>query len=143
MSEMENNSEPKLSRDEWEEMFFDASDAKIEIQEPKGKPKYDPIDWDALGDNERRCKNCDHWREENGLGDFICRNIRGYKEAPVHIRRCDNCNEWKKEKGIGGDFWCKHNKHHKLDWDQRDGYEGAAERASEIREWRQLVGNAK
>ncbi len=105
MSEMENNSEPKLSRDEWEEMFFDASDAKIEIQEPKGKPKYDPIDWDALGDNERRCKNCDHWREENGLGDFICRNIRGYKEAPVHIRRCDNCNEWKKEKGIGGDFW--------------------------------------
>ncbi len=68
-------------------MFLNTSDAKIEIREPETKPKYDPVNWDALGDNEHQCKNCDHWCEEKGIGDFICRHIRGYKEAPAHIRR--------------------------------------------------------
>ncbi len=47
------------------------------------------------------------------------------------------------EIGIGGDFWCKHNKRHKLDWDQRDGWEGAAEQASEIKEWQSQLREAK
>ncbi len=36
----------------------------------------------------RRCDNCDSWREKEGLGDFICRHMRGYKEAPANVKRC-------------------------------------------------------
>ena len=34
----------------------------------------------------QRCDNCERFREEKGLGDFVCRHVRGYKEAPSHIR---------------------------------------------------------
>ncbi len=61
----------------------------------------------------RRCDNCEKFREEKGLGDFICRHMRGYKEAPLHIRRCSDCELWRSEKGITSNFWCKHNKFYK------------------------------
>ncbi len=126
-------------------MFFDASGTKIEVHEPKAKPKYDPVNWDAIGDNERRCKNCEKLRKDKGFGDFICKHMRGYKEAPAHIRRCDNCNKWKKSQGIPGDFWCKHNKSLKKEWDRPEGkgWFNAARRAQDIRELQQLVLNAK
>ena len=142
---MNGNYEPSLSRDEWEEMYFGASDGKVEVKGSEPRPKYEPVDWDALDNNERRCKNCERYREEKGYGDFICRHIRGYREAPAHVRRCSGCDEWKKSQGFSGNFWCRHNKHRRLDWDRPGGrgWEGAAERAQEIREWRQLIRDAR
>ncbi len=43
---------------------------------------------------------------------------RPYVEAPDYIRRCHDCNDWKRRNGIKGNFWCKHNKFMKIDWDQ-------------------------
>ncbi len=143
VNKMSCNYEPGLSIDEWEEMHFGASDGKIEVKESEPRTKHEPVDWDALDDNERRCKNCERYRKEKGYGDFICKHIKGYREAPAHVRRCDNCDKWKKEEGIKGDFWCRHNKCRKDKWDRRRGWEGAAERAQDIREWRQLVRDAR
>ncbi len=70
----------------------------------------------------RRCNNCECWREKEGLGDFICRHMRGYKEAPAHVKRCDNCDRWKEDNFIKGDFWCRHNKYKKREWDQSQGW---------------------
>ncbi len=70
----------------------------------------------------RRCDNCEKFREEKGLGDFICRHMRDYKEAPPHIKRCSDCGLWRSEKGITSDFWCKHNKFYKKEWDQSQGW---------------------
>ncbi len=53
--------------------------------------------------------------------DFICKHMRSYKEAPAHVRRCHNCNMWKKSDGIPGNFWCKHNKPFKKEWDRKQG----------------------
>ncbi len=92
------------------------------------------IDWDMFGDNKRRCKGCDKYKKEKGYGDFICKHVRGFREAPAHVRRCASCNAWKKERGIKGDFWCKHRKHDKKIWDDYFGWEGASERAKAIKE---------
>ena len=101
--------------------------------EPDPKPNRRPV-----GSNERRCKNCNVWRKEKGIGaDFICKHIRGYAEAPAKVRRCHSCNVWKKERGIKGDFWCKHNKFKKKEWDSSRGWRGASARAKEIGERRQ------
>ncbi len=75
-----------------------------------------------VSEGPRRCDNCERWREKEGLGDFICRHMRGYKEAPANIRRCFGCNEWRKENNIEGNFWCKHNKYKKREWDQSQGW---------------------
>ncbi len=32
----------------------------------------------------QRCDNCERFRAEKGLGDFVFRHVRGYKEAPSH-----------------------------------------------------------
>ena len=64
-------------------------------------------------------------------------------EAPAHVRRCHDCDRWRNEKNIEGDFWCRHNKRRKEEWDSRRGWEGASERAQEIREWRRLVREAR
>ncbi len=69
-----------------------------------------------------RCKNCERFRKDEGLGDFICRHMRGYKEAPAHVRRCHNCDIWKKSDGIPGNFWCKHNKSLRKEWDRKQGW---------------------
>ena len=70
----------------------------------------------------RRCKRCEKFREKMGYDDFICRHMRGYKEAPDHIGRCVSCDDWKKSQGIKKNFWCKHNKFYKTKWDQRQGW---------------------
>ncbi len=70
----------------------------------------------------RRCDNCERWREREGLGDFICKHMTGYKEAPAKTKRCYDCNEWKTNNFIKGDFWCKHNKYLKREWDQEQGW---------------------
>ncbi len=62
------------------------------------------------------------FRKEKGLGDFICHHMRGYKEAPCHIKRCFDCEMWRSEKGITSDFWCKHNKFYKKEWDESQGW---------------------
>ena len=134
---------PGLSRDEWDRIPFGTIDMEFEEGESEPRPKYEPVDWDALDDNKRRCKNCERYRKEKGYGDFICKHIKGYAEAPAHVRRCYDCDRWRKEKGIGGDFWCKHNKYRKERWDSFYGWGGAVERAQEIREWRQLVRDAR
>ena len=101
---------------------------------------YQPIDWDEIDSViERRCKSCEKFREEKNYGDFICKHIKGFAEAPASVKRCQNCDRWKKEKGIEGDFWCKHKKHNKEVWDKYYGWEGASERACELREWRHAV----
>ena len=117
----------------------------IIVHEPKEIPKYEPVDWKALGDNERRCKNCERFRKNEGLGDFICKHMRGYKEAPAHIRRCNDCDMWKKIDGIPGNFWCRHNKFIKKEWDRlnEQGWFNATFIAKDIREHQQLVRNAK
>ncbi len=51
-----------------------------------------------------RCDNCERWRKKEGLGDFICRHMRGYKEAPAYVKRCDNCDSWKEDNFIKGDL---------------------------------------
>ncbi len=114
-------------------------DIESEEEEPELRPNYRPVDWDSIGSNERRCKNCERFRKEKGYGDFICKHIRGYAEAPAKVRRCYGCNVWKREKGIKGDFWCKHNKLRKEEWDSREGWRGASVRAKEISEWRRQV----
>ncbi len=68
-----------------------------------------------------QCDNCEKFKEK-GLGDFICRHMRGYKEAPCRIKRCSDCESWRSEKGITSDFWCKHNKFCKKEWDQSKGW---------------------
>ncbi len=70
----------------------------------------------------RRCNNCEKFRKDEGFGDFICKHMRGYKEAPAHVRRCYDCDEWKKSEGIPGNFWCKHNKSLKKEWDRKQGW---------------------
>ncbi len=70
----------------------------------------------------RRCDNCEKFRKEKGLGDFICRHMRGYKEASAHVRRCPSCNDWRKSEGISKNFWCKHNKFYKMEWDRKQGW---------------------
>ncbi len=70
----------------------------------------------------RRCDNCERFRKDRGLGDFICRHVRGYKEAPPHIKRCTECEGWRLNNGIGSDFWCKHNKCQKKYWDIDQGW---------------------
>ncbi len=59
----------------------------------------------------RRCNNCERWHKKEGLGDFVCKHMKGYKEAPARVKRCYDCNEWKNDNFIKGDFWCKHNKY--------------------------------
>ena len=68
-----------------------------------------------------RCDNCKKFRKDRELGDFICRHVRGYKEAPPHIKRCTECEGWRINNGIAGDFWCKHNKCQKRYWDSDQG----------------------
>ena len=80
-----------------------------------GKGLIDP-------EGPRRCDNCEHSREREGLGDFICRHIRGYKEAPAHVRKCNSCDRWKKDNFVKGDFWCRHNKYRKREWDREQGW---------------------
>ncbi len=128
---------------EFETTPFGTIDIKFDEEESEPRPKYEPVDWDAIGDNERRCKNCERFREERGYGNFICKHTKGYAEDPAHVRRCHDCNRWKKEKRIEGDFWCRHNKRRKEEWDSRRGWEGASERAQEIGEWRRLVRDAR
>ncbi len=70
----------------------------------------------------RRCDNCERFRKEKGLGNFVCRHVRGYKEAPSHIKRCFDCEYWRSDNGITSDFWCKHNKCQKEDWDRDQGW---------------------
>ena len=70
----------------------------------------------------RRCKNCEKFKKRESYIDFICRHMRGYKEAPAHVRRCYSCNMWKKSDGIPGNFWCKHNKLYKEEWDRKQGW---------------------
>ncbi len=70
----------------------------------------------------RRCDNCERFREGRGLGDFVCHHVRGYKEAPSHIKRCFDCECWRSDNGITSDFWCKHNKCQKEDWDRGQGW---------------------
>ncbi len=48
--------------------------------------------------NERRCEWCEKWRKRDGLGDFICKHRKGFKEAPSHIRRCYDCESWREKK---------------------------------------------
>ncbi len=69
-----------------------------------------------------RCDNCEKFRKDKGLGDFICRHIRGYKEAPTYIRRCSDCEAWRLEKGLTSNFWCKHSMFQKEDWDRSQGW---------------------
>ncbi len=122
---------------------FGTTDIKFDERCPEPEPKYEPVDWDAIGDNERRCESCEKFRKERDYGDFICKHIKGYAEAPAHVRRCYDCDRWRNEKNIEGDFWCRHNKRRKEEWDSRRGWEGASERAQEIREWRRLVREAR
>ena len=107
---MNSNYEPELSADD-----------------PNENKTFLFIDWNLFGDNERRCKGCDKFREERGYGDFVCKHVKGFREAPAHVRRCASCNAWKRERGIKGDFWCKHRKHDKKIWDDFFGWESAAE----------------
>jgi hypothetical protein len=120
---------------------------KIEFEEgcsEHNEPIYEPIDWDEIDSViERRCKSCEKFREEKNYGDFICKHIKGYAEAPANVRRCYDCDRWRKEKDIKGNFWCKHNKYRKEEWDSRRGWEGASERAQEIREWHHAVRNGR
>ncbi len=53
----------------------------------------------------------------------ICRHMRGYKEAPAHVRWCVSCDDWKKSQGIKNNFWCKHDKFYKTEWDQGQGWD--------------------
>ena len=125
---------------EFELTPFGTNGMVFEEEESKPKPNYRPVDWSSIGSNERRCKGCDVWKKEKNIeGDFICKHIRGYAEAPAKVRRCYGCNVWKKEKGIKGNFWCKHNKLKKEEWDSRRGWRGASVRAKEISEWRRQV----
>ena len=130
---------------ESDEEFELPSFGKIKIEFEEGCPEnnepiYEPIDWEEIDDIiERRCKSCEKFRKEKNYGDFICKHIKGYAEAPANVRRCYDCDRWRKEKNIEGNFWCKHNKCRKEEWDSRRGWEGAAERAWEIKEWRRLV----
>ena len=147
---MDCNSGPERTKEEIDQHYrptkiFPGKHNQIDIKvtERENPIRYDPFDWDALGYNERRCENCDRWRRENGLGDFICRHIKGFKEAPAHVRRCDTCDKWKKSRRILGEFWCKHNKSGKSDWDRFDGWVGAVKRAREIGEWQRLVREAR
>ncbi len=124
---MNSNYEPGLSVDEWKEiMFFDDETSLL-------------IDWDLFGDNERRCEGCDKFKKEKGYSDFICKHVRGFREAPAYMKRCVSCDAWRREKGTKGDFWCKHREHNKGVWDDLFGWEGAAERAKEIKKRRQLI----
>ncbi len=66
-------------------MFFNAWGDKVIVHEPKEKPKYKPVDWEALGDSERRCKNCEKLRKDKGYGDFVCRHMKGYRDVRVVI----------------------------------------------------------
>ncbi len=126
-------------------MLFTAWGDKVIVHDPKEIPKYEPVDWEALGDGERRCKNCEKLRKDKGYGDFVCKHMKVYKEAPARVRRCNNCDEWKKREGISGDFWCRHNMSLKKEWDRPNGqaWFNATLRARDMRERRQLVRNAK
>ena len=70
----------------------------------------------------RRCKKCERFRKRMDYDDFICRHMRGYKEAPAHVRRCPSCDDWKKSQGISKNSWCVHNIYLKEEWDQRQGW---------------------
>ena len=122
----------EMSIDEWEENMFSAK-GPLPNETDENKTLL-LIDWDMFGDNKRRCKGCDKFKKEKGYGDFICKHVKGFREAPAHMRRCASCNAWKREKGIEGDFWCKHRKHDKGIWDDLFGWEGASERAKAIKE---------
>ena len=122
----------EISTDEWEENMFSADGpSPNETDEDK---TFLLIDWNMFGDNKRRCKGCDKYKKEKGYGDFICKHVRGFSEAPSKTKRCVGCDAWRREKGIKGDFWCKHrkpNKKRKI-WDDHFGWEGASERARAI-----------
>ena len=117
-------------------MFFTAWGDKIIVHVPEEKPNYEPVDWKALGDGERRCKSCEKLKKDKGYGDFICKHMKGYREAPARVRRCENCNKWKKSDGISGNFWCVHNKYLKREWDgpNGQGWFGAELRMRDIKE---------
>ena len=70
----------------------------------------------------RQCNNCEKFKKDKGLGDFICRHMRGYKEAPPDVRRCFDCEVWRAANGITSNFWCKHNKYLKKEWDRNQGW---------------------
>ena len=36
---------------------------------------------------KRRCDNCESWRKKKGIGDFSCKHMKGYKEAPASVKR--------------------------------------------------------
>ena len=122
----------EISIEEWEEKMFSAEGPLLDETEEDKTCLF--IDWDMFGDNKRRCKGCDKFKKEKGYGDFICKHVKGFREAPAHVRRCANCNAWKRDRGIKGDFWCKHRKHDKKIWDDLFGWEGASERARAISE---------
>ena len=122
----------EMSIDEWEENMFSAEGPlSNETEESK---TFLLIDWDMFGDNKRRCKGCDKYKKEKGYGYFICKHVRGFREASGKKKRCAGCDAWRREKGIEGDFWCKHRKHNKKIWDDYFGWRGADERAKAIKE---------
>jgi hypothetical protein len=122
----------EISIEEWEEKMFSAEGPLLDETEEDKTCLF--VDWNMFGDNKRRCKGCDKYKKEKGYGDFICKHVKGFREAPAHVRRCTNCNAWKKDRGIKGDFWCKHRKRDKKIWDDHSGWEGASERARDISE---------
>ena len=126
-------------------MFYDAFGTKVIVTEPKETPKYEPVNWEALGDGKRRCKNCDKLKKNKGYSDFICKHMKGYREASARVRRCTRCNEWKKREGIPGDFWCKHKKYLKSEWDGKNGqgWFNAEFRAMDIRDYHKLMQDVK
>ena len=126
-------------------MYFTAWEDKVIVHESEEKPNYKPVDWEALGDGEQRCKNCEKLKKDKGYGDFICKHMKGYREAPARVRRCKSCDKWKKSNGVSGDFWCIHNKYLKREWDGPNGrgWFGAEFRAKDIKETRQLPRDAK
>ena len=90
-------------------------------------------DWSIFGGNDRRCVNCDRYKKEKGFGDFVCKHVRGFVEAPSRVKRCKSCDDWKNREGISGDFWCRHRKEEKDRWNNCLGWEGSAERARAIK----------
>ncbi len=122
-------------------MLFSACGDKVIVHEPEEIPRYKPVDWEALGDGERRCKNCEKLKKDKCYGDFICKHMKGYVEVPGRVRRCKSCDKWKKSEGIPGNFWCVHNKYLRKEWDKPngEGWFGAEFRVREIRKTRSTI----
>ncbi len=90
-------------------------------------------DWSIFsGDNKRRCKDCDEYGKEKGYGDFVCKHVRGFVEAPSHVKRCESCEAWKKREKVKKDFWCKHRDSRRVMWNNYLGWQGSSQRANDI-----------